>query len=119
MKQRWRNATLVTPQGEAARDLLVESGRFAAIVERDSRTSEDWQDVDVSGKILFPGVIDLLQHGLDVNLYNDTADGAVAHSSQLLPALHLLPAAWHTGKHAGTAFCADRRGGWRSCVGGA
>ncbi len=84
MKQRWRNATLVTPQGEAARDLLVESGRFAAIVERDSRTSEDWQDVDVSGKILFPGVIDLLQHGLDVNLYNDTADGAVAHSSQLL-----------------------------------
>ena len=84
MKQRWRNATLITPQGEAARDLLVESGRFAAIVERDSRTSEDWQDVDVSGKILFPGAIDLLQHGLDVNLYNDTAEGAVAHSSQLL-----------------------------------
>jgi N-acetylglucosamine-6-phosphate deacetylase len=84
VKQRWRNATLITPQGEAARDLLVESGRFAAIVERDSRTSEDWQDVDVSGKILFPGAIDLLQHGLDVNLYNDTAEGAVAHSSQLL-----------------------------------
>jgi N-acetylglucosamine-6-phosphate deacetylase len=84
VKQRWRNATLITPQGEAARDLLVENGRFAAIVERDSRTSEDWQDVDVSGRILFPGAIDLLQHGLDVNLYNDTAEGAVAHSSQLL-----------------------------------
>lgn len=84
MKQRWRNATLVTPLGEAARDLLVENGRFAGIVERDSSTSEDWQAVDVSGKLLFPGIIDLLQHGYDVNLYNDTAEGAVARSSQLL-----------------------------------
>ena len=84
MKQRWRNATLITPQGEAARDLLVEDGRFAAIVERDSSTSDDWQSIDASGKILFPGIIDLLQHGLDVNLYNDTVDGAVAHSSHLL-----------------------------------
>lgn len=84
MKQRWRNATLITPQGEAARDLLVEDGRFAAIVERDSSTSEDFQSIDVAGKFVFPGMLDLLQHGLDVNLYNDTADGAVAHSSQLL-----------------------------------
>ena len=84
VKQRWRNATLITPRGEAARDLLVENGRFAAIVERDSSTSEDWQSVDIAGKIVFPGIIDLLQHGLDINLYNDTVDGAVAHSSQLL-----------------------------------
>lgn len=84
MKQRWRNATLITPKGEAARDLLVENGRFSAIVERGAGTSEDWKSIDASGKILFPGIIDLLQHGFDVNLYNDTADGAVAHSSQLL-----------------------------------
>lgn len=84
MKHRWRNATLVTPQGEAARDLLVENGRIAAIVERDSSTSEDWQSIDAAGRIIFPGIIDLLQHGFDVNLYIDTADGAVAHSSQLL-----------------------------------
>lgn len=84
MKQRWRNATLVTPKGEAARDLLVENGRFAAIVERDSSTSDDWQSVDVSGKLLFPGIIDVLQHGLGVNLYIDAASGAVADSSQLL-----------------------------------
>lgn len=84
MKQRWRNATLITPQGEAARDLLVENGRFAALVERNSSTSEDWKTVEADGKILFPGMIDLLQHGFDVNLYNDTAEGAVAHSSQLL-----------------------------------
>lgn len=84
MKQRWRNATLITPQGEAARDLLVENGRFAGTIDRDFSTSDDWQSVDAGGRILFPGIIDLLQHGLDVNLYNDTAEGAVAHSSQLL-----------------------------------
>ncbi len=84
MKQRWRNATLITPQGEISRDVLVEDGRFSALVERDSSTSEDWENVDVSGKILFPGIIDLLQHGLDVHLYNDVEQGCVAHSSQLL-----------------------------------
>ena len=84
MKQRWRNATLITPQGEAARDLLVENGRFVDIVERDASTSEDWQIVEAGEKILFPGIIDLLQHGYDINLYNDTAEGALARSSQLL-----------------------------------
>ena len=67
-----------------ARDLLVENGRFAAIVERNSSVSTDWQQIDATGKVLFPGIIDLLQHGLDVNLYNDAAHGAVARSSQLL-----------------------------------
>lgn len=84
MKQRWRNATLITPQGEAARDLLVHNGRFAGIVERETGTSDDWQTVDATDRILFPGIIDLLQHGLDVNLYNDALPGSVAHSSNLL-----------------------------------
>jgi N-acetylglucosamine-6-phosphate deacetylase len=84
VKQRWRNAKLITPQGEAARDLLVHNGRFAGIVERETSTSDDWQTVDATGKILFPGIIDLLQHGLDVNLYNDALPGSVAHSSDLL-----------------------------------
>lgn len=84
MKQRWRNATLITPHGEAARDLLVDKGRFAGIVEREAGTSDDWETVDVTGRIIFPGIIDLLQHGLDVHLYNDALPGSVAHSSQLL-----------------------------------
>jgi N-acetylglucosamine-6-phosphate deacetylase len=84
VKQRWRNATLVTPAGEIQRDLLVEGDRFSAIVERNSTTSGDWRDIDATGKILFPGIIDLLQHGLDIHLYNDTDPGAVAQSSQLL-----------------------------------
>lgn len=84
MKQRWRDATLVTPAGEIQRDLLIEGDRFSAIVERNSTTGDDWRDIDARGKILFPGIIDLLQHGLGVHLYNDTDPGAVAHSSQLL-----------------------------------
>ena len=84
VKQRWRDATLVTPAGEIQRDLLIEGDRFSAIVERNSTTGDDWRDIDAKGKILFPGIIDLLQHGLDVHLYNDTDPGAVAHSSQLL-----------------------------------
>ena len=84
MKQRWRNATVVTPHGEIDRDVLVADSRISALVERDSSTSEDWESVDVSGKLLFPGLIDLLQHGLDIHLYNDVEQGCVAHSSQLL-----------------------------------
>ena len=84
MKQRWRNATLVTPDGAVEKDLLVDGGRFSAIVERNSSTSEDWEAIDATGRLLYPGIIDLLQHGFDVNLYCDTTPGAVAHSAELL-----------------------------------
>ena len=84
MKQRWRNATLVTPGGEVAQDLLVDGERFAGFVERDSSTGGDWESIDASGKLLFPGIIDLLQHGYGVHLYNDTDPGGVADSSELL-----------------------------------
>ena len=84
VKQRWRNATLVTPGGEVARDVLIEGDRFAAIIDPSESIGEDWQVVDAAGKILFPGIIDLLQHGLDVNLYNDVMPGCLAHSSDLL-----------------------------------
>ncbi len=84
MKQRWRNATLVTPEGAVEKDLLIEGGRFSAIVERNSSTGEDWETIDASGRVLYPGIIDLLQHGFDVNLYCDTTPGAVGHSAELL-----------------------------------
>ena len=84
MKQRWRNATLVTPGGEIGQDLLIEGERFVGIVGRDAATGGDWQDIEASGKLLFPGIIDLLQHGMDVHLYNDTVPGCVADNSQLL-----------------------------------
>ena len=49
MKQRWRNATLVTPGGEIGQDLLVEGERFVGIVSRDATTGDDWQDIDATG----------------------------------------------------------------------
>jgi N-acetylglucosamine-6-phosphate deacetylase len=84
VKQRWRNATLATPGGEVARDLLIEGDRFSAIIDRDTATGTDWLDVDASNRILFPGLIDLLQHGYDIHLYNDAVPGCVNHSSNLL-----------------------------------
>lgn len=84
MKQRWRNATLVTPQGTSARDLLIENGRFSAIVDDVVSTGADWEIIDATGKILFPGIIDVLQHGFDIYLYNDTLPGCVADNSNLL-----------------------------------
>lgn len=74
----------MTPTGEVARDLLVEGDRIAGILERSASTGEDWESIDATGKLIFPGIIDLLQHGFDVHLYNDTEQGSVAHSSQLL-----------------------------------
>jgi N-acetylglucosamine-6-phosphate deacetylase len=100
VKQRWRNATLVTPDGELARDLLVEDDRFAAIIDPAAPVSSDWQDIDAAGKILFPGIIDVLQHGFDVHLYNDTDPGCVANNAErllahgvtgFLPSISCLP----------------------------
>lgn len=100
MKQRWRNATLVTPAGLVAEDLLVEGERIAAIVPRDTATGEDVQSIDAGGKLLFPGMIDLLQHGLYDHLYNDTEPDCVAENSQrllshgvtgFLPSISCLP----------------------------
>lgn len=84
VKQRWRNATLITPQGEVQQDILVEGDRIAALVERDSNTGQDWEAVDATGKIIFPGIIDLLQHGYGAHFYNDVMPGGVAENSQRL-----------------------------------
>ena len=71
VKQRWNNATLITPAGEAPGDLLIENDRFAAILSREAATPDDCKVIDAGGRVLFTGMIDLLQHGLDVHLYND------------------------------------------------
>ncbi|MDR3475133.1 MAG: amidohydrolase family protein [Devosia sp.] len=77
---------MVTPEGQLAADLLVEGERFSAMVSRTTATGEDWQVIDGRGAIAFPGIIDLLQHGYDTHLYNDTEQGAVARNSELLAA---------------------------------
>jgi len=84
VKQRWRDALLVTPDGLLDRDLLVETDRILALVVRSEATGADWRDVEAGGKVIFPGIIDVLQHGFGVHLYNDVTPGCVATNSELL-----------------------------------
>lgn len=83
-KLRWTNVTVTTPTGSLAADLLIEGERIAGLVPVGVIVGEDWRVIDGDGAILFPGMIDLLQHGFGEHLYNDTEQGAVAGNSQLL-----------------------------------
>lgn len=84
MKKRWSNVTVVTAEAHTAHDLLIDGGRFAGLVARDARIGDNWAPVDGQGDVLFPGIIDLLQHGFGQHLYNDTTPGAVAENALVL-----------------------------------
>jgi N-acetylglucosamine-6-phosphate deacetylase len=84
LKQRWTDVTVITPTAQVSGDLLAEGDRIAGIVPANTNTGDDWQLIDGDGAVLFPGIIDLLQHGYAQHLYNDTEKGAVAGNSQLL-----------------------------------
>ncbi|MCZ4345567.1 amidohydrolase family protein [Devosia neptuniae] len=85
VKQNWTGALVVTPAGVVLRDLLVSGDRIVGLSLPGSVTSADWQTVDCRGKIIVPGIIDVLQHGFDVNLYSDaTPDGVADSSGKLL-----------------------------------
>lgn len=83
-RQRWSNVTIVTPTAQLASDLLVDGDRIAGVIPASSAIGGDWQPIDGKGAILFPGMIDLLQHGYGQHLYNDTEQGAVAANSDVL-----------------------------------
>lgn len=84
MKKRWSNVTVVTAEAHIANDLLIDGERFAGLVARDARIGDNWQPVDGHGAVLYPGMVDLLQHGFGRHLYNDTTPGAVAENSLML-----------------------------------
>jgi N-acetylglucosamine-6-phosphate deacetylase len=86
VKQHWTNVSIITPSGPVHQDLLIENDRISALVEPASPTGTDWHVIDGSRQILFPGMIDVLQHGFDVNFYHEPTPGCVANSSSLLPA---------------------------------
>lgn len=86
VKQNWAGGLVVTPNGVVWRDLLVEGERIVDLVLPGSVTSGDWRQVDVRGKLIFPGMIDLLQHGFDVNLYSDATPQGVPDSAAKLGA---------------------------------
>lgn len=85
-RQRWTNVRIVTPGGVLHHDLLVQGDRIAAILPPGTATGDDWAVIDGGGCILFPGMIDLLQHGMGAHLYGDGAAGAVADNARFLPA---------------------------------
>ena len=84
MKIRWTNVTVVTATAELANDLLIDGERIVGFVLPPTVLGEDWQVINGGGAVLFPGMIDLLQHGYGEHLYNDREQGAVADNSRLL-----------------------------------
>ena len=85
IKQKWTNVSIVTPNGVVRKDLLIDGDRISALVAPEETTGTDWRIVDGGGQVLYPGMIDLLQHGFDLNFYSDPKPGCVANSSELLP----------------------------------
>lgn len=123
VKQRWSNVTIVTPEGQRASDLLIANDRIAGVVAADTVVGDDWQAVDGKGAILFPGMIDLLQHGFGQHLYNDTETGAVAANSEVmlrhgvtgfLPSISCLPPASMEGVLARLGAQCDEAKGARA-----
>lgn len=84
-RARWTNCIIVTPSGLAHKDLLIQNGVIADLTDPGVATGTDWELVDGAEQIIFPGMIDLLQHGFDVSFYHEPTPGCVAHSSELLP----------------------------------
>lgn len=82
--QRWTSVSIVTPGGVLAHDLLVQGDRIAAIVTPDAPAGEEWERIDGQGAVLFPGMIDLLQHGMGRHQYHLGSPGMVAANAQFL-----------------------------------
>ena len=84
-KQRFTNVTLVTPIGEKNQDLLIEGDHIVDIVDRDSSVSDDFQIYDGEGNYIFPGMIDVLQHGFLNYLYGHAEENCAVDNAKLLP----------------------------------
>ena len=83
-RHRWINVSIVTPSGIMQQDLLVQGDRIADIVPVQTPSGEEWEQIDGNEAVLFPGMIDLLQHGMGSHLYADGAPDAVADNAQFL-----------------------------------
>lgn len=86
VKQNWAGGLVVTPAGILRRDLLVQDDRIVDLALPGTVPDSEWRTIDASDKLLFPGMIDLLQHGFDVNLYSDATPQGVPDSAAKLPA---------------------------------
>ena len=86
-KQRFTNVTLITPSGEFKKDLLVEGEKILDIIEKDHHSSEDWKIIDCNDNYIFPGMIDILQHGFMNYLYGHAEENCTVDNAKLLPSV--------------------------------
>lgn len=100
VKQNWAGALVVTPTGVVLRDVLVEGERIVDLALPGTASGDEWRVTDCRGKFIFPGLIDLLQHGFDVNLYSmphltawQTLPQSCGARRNRVPAIDRMPAA--------------------------
>ena len=87
MARLWlRNARLLDPEAprESEGGLLLEGGRIAARLGAAERGPDDARQVDLAGRALAPGLIDLHHHGRAVFCRPDAAAEAVRHDATYL-----------------------------------
>ncbi|MBD3625147.1 MAG: amidohydrolase family protein [Rhodobacteraceae bacterium] len=84
VNQRLTNVACVTPDGMIHRDLMIRGDCFAGFCDPADSAAPGWRVVDCKGAIAYPGMIDLLQHGMYRYLYGDAEPGALAATSEFL-----------------------------------
>ena len=86
-KQRFTNVTLVTPTGEEDKDLLTQGDKIVQILNRNENLSDDWRIIDGDNSYIFPGMIDVLQHGFMNYLYGHAEENCTVDNAKLLPSV--------------------------------
>jgi len=86
-KQRFTNVTLITPLGEFKKDLLIQGDKIIDIIEKDHDTSENWKNIDCNDNYIFPGMIDVLQHGFMNYLYGHAEKNCIVENAKILPSV--------------------------------
>ena len=86
-KQRFTNVTLITPTGEKSQDLLVDDGFIVDIIEKDAQIDSNFQNIDGDNNYIFPGMIDVLQHGFLNYLYGHAEENCAVDNAKILPSV--------------------------------
>jgi len=86
-KQRFTNVTLVTPYGEEDKDLLIDGDKIVDILNPNENISDDWKIIDGQNNFIFPGMIDVLQHGFLNYLYGHAEENCTFDNSKILPSV--------------------------------
>ena len=86
-KQRFTNVTLVTPYGEEDKDLLIDGDKIVDILNPNENISDEWKIIDGQNNFIFPGMIDVLQHGFLNYLYGLAEENCTVVNFKILPSV--------------------------------